>query len=190
MIANMSFTKEQKAYHQRKMRTRMTRLDINKDGYISREDYELIGKKLAKHNGMTREQAEATTKEFLKVADAFNMKPGVKIPLEEAAKKASESLLSMSSEERKALLTDTHNLLFDAIDTNKDGHISMKEFEVYFKVLAPGISEVEVAHSFDSIDTDKNGEISREEFLAAAEDFMLGVEETELSKAFLGRLLD
>ena len=187
----MSFTKEQKAYHLRKMRTRMTRLDINKDGYISHEDYELIGKKLAEYNRMTGEHAEAITKEFLKVADAFNMKPGVKIPLEEAAKKASESaLLSMSSEERKALLTDTHNLLFDAIDTNKDGHISVKEFEVYFKVLAPGISEAEVAHSFDSIDTDKNGEISREEFLAAAEDFMLGVEETELSKAFLGRLLD
>ena len=186
----MSFTKEQKAYHLRKMRTRMTRLDVNKDGHISYEDYKLMGKKLAEYSGITGEQAEAITKEFLKVADAFNMKPGVKIPLEEAAKKASESLLSMSSEERKVLLNDTHNMLFDAIDTNKDGHISVKEFEVYFKLLAPGISEAEVAHSFDSIDTDKNGEISREEFMAAAEDFLHGVEETELSKAFFGHLID
>ena len=54
----MSFTKEQKAYHLRKMRTRMTRLDVNKDGYISCEDYELMGKKLAEHSRMTKEQAE------------------------------------------------------------------------------------------------------------------------------------
>ena len=186
----MSFTEEQRAYHLRKMRTRLTRLDINKDGYISREDYKLMGKKLAEYSGMTEEQVEATTKEFLKVADAINLKEGVKIPLEEAAKKASESFLSMSSEEAKALVKDTHNLLFDAIDTNKDGHISVKEFKVYLKVAIPDISEDEVAHSFDIIDTDKNGEISREEFMTAAQDFILGVEETELTKAFYGRLLD
>ena len=186
----MSFTEKQKAYHLRKMRTRLTRLDINKDGYISREDYELMGKKLAEYSGMTGEQAEATTKEFLKVADAINLKTGVKIPLEEAAKKASESFLSMSSEEGKALVNDTHNLLFDAIDTNKDGHISVKEFKVYLMVAIPDISEDEVAHSFDTIDTDNNGEISREEFMAAAEDFILGVEESELSNAFFGCLLD
>ena len=38
----------------------MSRLDINKDGYISREDFELMGKKLAEHSGMTEEQAQAT----------------------------------------------------------------------------------------------------------------------------------
>ena len=47
----------------------MSRLDINKDGYISHEDFELMGEKLAEHSGMTKEQAESTTREFLKVAD-------------------------------------------------------------------------------------------------------------------------
>ena len=58
----MSFTKEQKAYHLHKMRTRMTRLDVNKDGYISREDYELMGKKLTEQSGITKEQAEKTNR--------------------------------------------------------------------------------------------------------------------------------
>ena len=150
----MSFTQEQKAYHLRKMQTRMTRLDINKDGYISREDYELMGKKLAEHNGMAREQAEQTRRELIKVADALNLKPGVKIPLEEAAKRASETILSMSPSERKASINIGHNLLFDAIDTNKDGHISVQELKVYFNVIAPGISEAEVIHSFNTVDTD------------------------------------
>ena len=187
----MSVTEEQKAYHLRKMRTRMSRLDINKDGYISHEDFELMGRKLAEHSGMTEEQAQATTREFLKVADMINLKPGVKKPLEEAAKRANESYCSlMSSDEKISLVNGVHDMLFDAIDTNKDGHISVEEFKVYLKLIAPGVKEDEIVHSFDAIDADKNGEISREEFLAAAQDFLLGVEETELSKAFLGPLLD
>ena len=168
----------------------MTRLDINKDGYISREDYELMGKKLAELSGMTKEQADSTVKEFLKVADALNLKPGVKVPLEQAAKQASEAILSLSRSEKKHSLDGSHNMLFDAIDTNKDGHISVKELKVYFSIIAPGVSEAEVVHSFNTIDTDKNGEISREEFMAAAEDFLQGVEETELSKVFFGPLLE
>ena len=169
----------------------MFRMDINKDGYISREDFELMGKKLAEYSGMTGEQAEGTKKQFLKVADMIDLKPGVKTPLEEAAKKANESLLiSMTARERNALISDTHDLLFDAIDTNNDGHISVSEFKVYLNIIAPDIAEDEIVYSFDTIDTDKNGEISREEFLAAANDFLQGVEETEVSKVFFGPLLD
>jgi Ca2+-binding EF-hand superfamily protein len=81
-------------------------------------------------------------------------------------------------------------MLFDAVDTNKDGHISLSEFKIYLNILVPDIEEDMIAHSFNTIDTDKNGEISREEFLAAAHDFLQGVEETEISKVFFGPLLD
>ena len=72
----MSYTEEQKAYFLRKMRTRLSTLDINKDGHISNEDYELMGRRLAEHSQMTEEQAEATKKEFAKFAEMLNMKPG------------------------------------------------------------------------------------------------------------------
>ena len=81
-------------------------------------------------------------------------------------------------------------MLFDAIDTNKNGKISVNEFKEYFTIAAPGVSEAEVIYSFNTIDTNKDGVISREEFMAAAEDFFCGVEETELSKVFLGRLVE
>jgi Ca2+-binding EF-hand superfamily protein len=80
-------------------------------------------------------------------------------------------------------------VLFDALDLNKDGHISLEEFKVYFQIIGPDISEAEMTHSFNTIDENKNGEISREEFLAAAFDFIFGVEETEVSKAYFGHLL-
>ena len=165
----------------------MFRMDVNKDGFISREDYELMGNKLAEHSGMTGEQAEAAKKQFLKVADMVNLKPGVKTPLEEAAKKANEALLtSMTATERSAFINDIHDLLFDAIDMNNDGHISLSD---YLNIIAPDIEEDKIVYSFNTIDTDKNGEISHEEFLAAANDFFQGVEETELSKVLFGPLL-
>ena len=183
----MSFTEKQRAFHLRKMKTRMTRLDINKDGYISREDYELMSKRMAERSGMTKEQAEQTHKEMMKVADVFGLKPGVKVAIQEAARKASDAILSQAMED---MFHTVHDLLFDIIDTNKDGHISMKELGDYFYTIAPDLTEAEVVHSFNTIDTNKNGEISREEFKAAAYDFLHGVEETELSRVFFGKLLD
>ena len=95
----------------------MTRLDVNKDGYISREDYQLMGKRLAEYGGLTKEQAESTSKEFMKVADQLNLKPGVKIPLLEAAKKANVALLGLtpSSKDPKAMCYDVHIKLGDIL---------------------------------------------------------------------------
>lgn len=167
----------------------MTRMDVNKDGKISRDDYELMAEKLIESSKMTTEQAQSTRQELMNVADAIGLKPDVKRSVEEAAKIASDTMLAMSFEKQQAVLNASHNALFNAIDTNKDGHISVEEFKIYLKVIAPDISEEEITHSFNVIDSDGNGMISREEFLAAAFDFMFGLEETEVSNAFLGHLL-
>lgn len=168
----------------------MSRLDVNKDGYISYEDYELMGKKVVEHSKMTDEQAEATKKQFAKFAGMLNLKPGIQIAVEEAAKQVTEIISASTPAHNKASFSESHNMLFDAIDTNKNGKISVKEFKEYFAMVAPGVSEAEVTHSFNTIDTNKDGVISREEFMAAAEDFFCGVEETELSKVFLGHLVE
>ena len=186
----MSFTETQKAFHLRKMRTRLRRLDYNEDGYISHEDFDLMGRKLAEYSEVTGEQADVVRKEFMKIADAQNLKPGRRIPVEKAAKKASKSILSMSPEKQKAMVHDTHNVLFDAIDTKKDGHICLEEFRTYFFVIAPETSQADIIHSFNMIDVNRDKRISREEFLAAAEDFLSGVEETVISNVFFGKLLD
>lgn len=168
----------------------MSSLDINKDGHISHEDYELMGKKLAEHSRMTDEQVEATKKQFAKFAGMLNLKPGMQISVEDAAKRVTEIILTSTPAFNKASFNESHNMLFDAIDKNKNGQISVKEFKEYFTITAPGVSDAEVTHSFSTIDTNKDGVISREEFMAAAEDFFCGAEETELSKVFLGHLVE
>lgn len=189
LLIIMAYTEEQKAYHLRKMRTHMSRLDYNLDGYISREDYELMSKKFVEYSELNEDQVEQTVHKFLKIADVLGLKPGVKIPVEEAAQQASQVLLSRTSEQRKAVVQDSLNLLFNVLDTKNSGCISVDEYKVYFHVITPELSELEIAHSFNSIDVDKNGEITREEFLSAAEDFFSGIEKTEVSEVFFGQLL-
>ena len=110
----------------------MTRLDANNDGCISREDYEVMSEKLAEYSGMTKKQTESSYKEFMKIADALGFKPGVKIPIETAAQQASEVVFSTPLDKLRALFYMINTImLFDVIVTNKDGHISLKEFEVY-----------------------------------------------------------
>ena len=163
---------------------------MNHDGFISREDYELMATRFQEYCKMNRENTELSRVAFMSVADALGLKPGVKISVEEAAKKASEEICDILSQERKmAMFKGTHELIFDAVDLNKDGHISLDEYKVYFHTVAPDVSDADMIHSFDTIDTNKNGEISREEFLKAASDFLYGFEETELSKVFFGPLL-
>ncbi|CAB3994224.1 Sarcoplasmic calcium-binding [Paramuricea clavata] len=184
-----SLTEKQRAYHLQKMRTRFTRLDLNHDGFISREDYELMAKKLQEYGKLNAENAESTRNAFMAVADLLDLKPGVKVPVEEAAKKANRALSVIAQEKHLGFLKETHNPIFDALDLDKDDHISLDEFKVYFQIIAPDISQDEMKHSFNVIDSNKSGEISREEFIAAAFDFIHGFEETEISKVFFGRLL-
>ncbi|CAB3998472.1 sarcoplasmic calcium-binding [Paramuricea clavata] len=182
----MTIIEQQKAYHLRKMRTRMQRMDTNQDGYISREDFQLMGKKLVEYTSeITKEKSETIFATFAMVADLMGLKPSVKIPLEEAAKIASAVLLSPTGEKPSGV----HDMLFNCIDTNSNGTISMEEYKVYFKVIGHNITDEEIKHCFDTIDSNENGVISRDEFVAAAKEFFYGVEETELSNVFYGKLL-
>jgi Ca2+-binding EF-hand superfamily protein len=88
-----SFTEKQRAYHLLKMRTRFNRLDLNHDGFISREDYELMATKVQECGKLNAEDAESTRNAIMTVADAFDLKPGVKIPVEEEARKTNPRIL-------------------------------------------------------------------------------------------------
>ena len=79
----------------------MTRMDINKDGFLSPEDYNLMAKQLAEHSRLTEKQADSAYSGFMEIADTLSLKPGIKRPLQEAIQRASMSLLFMPPEERK-----------------------------------------------------------------------------------------
>ena len=187
----MSITEQEKAYHLRKMRTYMTRMDVNKDGFLSREDYDLMAKQLAEYGHLTEKQADSAYSGFMEVADTFNLTPGVKLPLQDAVQRSSASLLSMSPGECKEKCHDgVLGKMFDVVDMSKEECVSLEEIKAFYKVIAPEMSEAEVLHAFELLNTGMDGKITGEEFTAAAEDFLFGVEEIEISKVFFGPLLD
>ncbi len=185
----MAYTEQQKAYHLRKIRTRAARLDITKDGFISREDYEIMSKRLSEYSNLNEEQTKKIHKFIQVISDSIT--GDAKIPVEEYAMKISQAILGETDYEKKrSFLETSHGNIFDVINTNGDGRISVEEFKVYLNVVAPIMTEDEAKHAFDVIDANKNGKINREEFMAAIEDFYCGVEETELAAAYMGKLVD
>lgn len=191
LLVVMSFTAEEKAYHLRKMWTHFTRLDINKDGYISRKDYEEIAQKVAEYGKLSQEEAATTMSAFLEIADILDLKPGLKLTIEEASQKVHKNTLCLPSDQNKDICDRMYGMMFDAFDTNKDSHISVEErfVGVFFKILAPDIKEEDVKRSFRVLDANNDGEISRDEFLTAAFDFMCGMKETEVANSLFGQLL-
>ena len=127
---------------------------------------------------------------FLEIADILDLKPGVKLTIEEASQKVHKNTLSLPADQNKDVCDRTYGMMFDAFDTNNDGHILLEEFTgVFFKILAPDIKEEDAQWSFNVLDTNNDGEISREEFLAAAFDYMCGMKETEIANSLFGQLL-
>ena len=80
------------------------------------------------------------------------------------------------------------NTSFDIIDTDADGVISVKEFEVYFMVI--GVGKEHAKASFDAIDINHDGSISRDEFVNAAVGFYNNTDPVHPSTIFFGPLVD
>ncbi len=186
----MNPTNSQIAFRLRKIKTTFTRMDVDKDGYMTRKDFELIAKRMNELSNATDEQADACLKAFMRVADAFGYTTAeVKISREEAIKNGNEVMLTQPWEEQRTMCDNFHNAVFDAIDLNQDGHISLDEYNLYLQALAPDISEEDRVKSFNLIDVNHDHEISRDEFLDASFEYFHGIEENELSKIFMGPLL-
>ena len=77
---------------------------------------------------------------------------------------------------------------FDAVDTDADGVISLKEFEVYFDAI--GVGKKHAKASFVAIDADHDGKISRNEFMDTAIEFISNTDPAHPSTLFFGPLVD
>ena len=178
----MPLTDKQKAFLVRKLKTRFERMDIDKNGYISIEDYQELVRRFVEYGKLSGEDEQRIRKAMQDVCTNIGLKEGVKIMREQFL---TDFLKLIENGEVNG---DTISEMFDVVDTNGDGVISPREFHDYFKIM--GVDESSAQASFDAIDTDHNGIITRDEFAAAGLDFFTGVDETSGGTLFFGPLVD
>ena len=81
-----------------------------------------MAEQLAEYGHLTEKEVDLAYSGFMEIADNLNLKPGIKLPLQEAIQRASTSLLSMPPEEQKEKVHDgVLGMMFDVIDTGKEG---------------------------------------------------------------------
>lgn len=78
------------------------------------------------------------------------------------------------------------NLLFDAIDTNRDEEIDFYEFLTFLLTVSVGTKEEKLNFGFKLIDLDKNGEITKEEIQTFVQNLFSVLTSFELKSPELG----
>ena len=182
----MSLTEQQKAFLQRKWKTYFVQQDVTKNGYLSFEDFEETGKRFVEYDNLDEKKGKEIAKRLTDVMINYGLKGrGDKMSLEQFLAKQME----IRADPRvKEIIKTNLDMMFDVVDTNGDGTISLKEYQVFFKCL--GIDESNAKPSFDGIDTSRNGVISKAEYLAAAVEFLHGLDQKSGATSFMGPLVD
>jgi len=150
-----------------KIRTVQKRLDLDGDGAVTWKDFAMIAERFVTVGGATVEQGKNIEAILTKMWMQYFAEEASKHPLTPEVYLA--SVMAVGKKKVSATVFEIYSPLFDVIDTNGDGHISVKEYQTYYKVL--GLDTRYADESFKVVDSDHNGEMSRAEYLAAVDDF-------------------
>ncbi|XP_026314609.1 sarcoplasmic calcium-binding protein [Hyposmocoma kahamanoa] len=172
-------------FWRRKMRTVHNILDVDKDGLISYNDFQLFAKRFIALGHLDEQQA----KEFVEIIqmtwetqwgaiDPYNY-----VTMEQYLEDMNHVLND------KTLKKKAHRwlpYLFKALDKDKTGFISVKEFKLFFECL--GLNNEHAAVAFAVIDHNGDGKLSLKEFVKLGKDFFFTEDEKRPSKMFWGPL--
>ena len=156
--------------------------DVDKDGIITRKDFELAVQRYKNIGGVSGEQLQRTQKSLMKFADSIGVTDDTK---------------QLTAEEFKTIISKAGNLvemydtlfqdMFNGLDINGNGVLSMKEWELHYKCM--GIDPKYAKASFEAMDTNGDGAVSLEEFTAYHVEYFCTTE-NKLNSAILHGPLD
>ena len=167
------------------MKTYFSRIDFDKDGSITRKDFEGMGTRFVE-----KEKADAATGETIKTAicavwDNYLSKVGGDGINQDAFIEAMKKQVSDPS--LKDAVSGPLPLFFRAVDANSDGNICSEEYGIFFDII--GLDPNMAPASFQAIDTNNDGLLSEEEFVTAGVEFFTSEDAASPTKLFWGPLV-
>ena len=137
-----------------KMKMRFALLDVDKNGIVDTKDVAIIAKNLAAY----RNQGSDEEKYYFKVMKATSLVDEKGVTEEEFIEKAKNFVSHPDAKEHVKKLVD---IIFNIIDTNKDGLISYNEFFYFNKAF--DVKQDMIDMLFDAADTNGDGVIDYSE---------------------------
>ncbi len=155
--------------------------DADKDGTVTRADFELMIKNY-KDLGMPEEY----TQELCDVMYAMCASLGLSDSSKVLSYDEITEMWTKNIEEEEDFSIDRFDRMFRIIDTDRNGTISVKEWETQY--IAIGIPVEHSKASFEAMDTNKDGVISHDEFVAYHKEYFYTTEDKLSSSLLYGPL--
>lgn len=172
-------------FWRQKMRTLHGIFDVNNDGVISFDDFKLLAKNFGDLGHLSHEQKI----EFLEVLQVTWEKNFGEIDpynLVSVEQYLTEMYHTMTDKDLRKKVHKFLPYLFQAVDNDHSGEISISEFKLFFKCL--GLSERDAEVSFAAIDKNNDGMLSIKEFVNLGRDYFLTENPKRVSRHFWGPL--
>ena len=135
--------------------------DLDKDGYISRADLELVPKRYKSLSLADPSHAAVVDKAMGAICTLLGLEGSKKITYADFA----EAFVSGAGEQIMAEKLDIQifGSEFDTVDADGDGSINLDEWRAHYECSTIPVEHAEA--SFDEIDKNHDGLISKDEFL-------------------------
>ncbi|XP_047098004.1 sarcoplasmic calcium-binding protein [Schistocerca piceifrons] len=173
-------------FWRRKIRTFHGLIDLNHDGVVSMDDFNILADRFINLGHLTKKQEEefraalqVVWEEQWGIAHPYNL-----VTTEQYLENM-HHVINDKSLKRKSHHFLSH--LFKAIDKDKSGDISVEEFKLFFQCLNLGPEKA--IESFTAIDLNHDGHLSDEEFIRLGREYFITEDESKPSKYFWGPLI-
>ena len=156
--------------------------DVDKDGVITRKDFELVAQRYKDLGGVSGEQLQRVQECLMKMCDSVGLTDDTKQFTYEEFKRRHAHV-----DNQLGTTNTIFRTMFNCLDINGDGVVSMNEWELHYKCM--GIDPKHAKASFEAMDTNGDGVVSLEEFTAYHVEFF-STTENKLNSAILYGPLD
>ncbi|CRL05618.1 CLUMA_CG018186, isoform B [Clunio marinus] len=173
-------------FWRQKMRTMHGIFDVNNDGVISFEDFIVLAENFGKLGHLSTDEMNEF-REVMRSTWESNWGEITPYNLVTVEQYLNDMHHVMTDKDLRKKVHRFLPYLFQAVDKDSSGEISIEEFKLFFQCL--GLTDRDAEISFNAIDKNHDGMLSIKEFVKLGRDFFLTEDPKRVSKNFWGPLV-